>query len=232
MTQLSTPPNASRDEYSVPAYCSLTSALDDESGIDDRFRLYYIYSGNGSITIGSNNILVLTPSLLCVSEKERILVSIDNSLKASVIYFHPSVVNDLFNFSNIRKPREEFSGSTRQDLFLISPFIESSETPSLIMLNPVYEKKIKDLFNNFNNEIAPPLSQYWPCNSRSYLIDLLNIIQRLRSVDNPVPALTGEGEIDRIILYMVNHYVDKITVSDLADHFCTHRKTLSKKFQQ
>jgi AraC-like DNA-binding protein len=230
--QLITPSNADKDEYSVPIYCSLNASLDDNPGLSSRFRLYFIYSGNGSITLGSNSLLILAPSLLCVSEKDSISVLVQNKLKVSVIYFHPSVINDSFDFTIIQRPREEFAGSTRQDLFLISPFIQSPKSPALILLGPGYEQKIRDLFDSFNNEITQPFNQYWPCNARSYLIDLLNIIQRLHSVDNPILASTGESEIDRIILYLTHNYCDKITISDLENLFCTNRTTLSKKFQQ
>ncbi|MFW6366864.1 MAG: helix-turn-helix domain-containing protein, partial [Spirochaetota bacterium] len=230
--RLVTPTDAKEGEYCIPLFCEIDVRRLSNTGADERFRIIYLRKGNAVIRIGNASVILIAPSLLCLSERERMTIREDKTVEASTVFFHPTVVNNAFSFETVRRSREDFYGSERQDLFLLRPFIEAAHMPLPIPLGPATERKMTELFLYLAQETTEPFRQYWPCNSRAYLIEILNIIQRVYSHTDMSEASLYSSEIERIILYIASHFMEKISITDIARLFCTNRTSLSKRFHE
>jgi len=176
-------------------------------------------------------------TLFCINEKESIQFKNCLDVKVKSIYFDPSFINDILNYDNIRGDRKGFSIATVQDCYLLLSFLDREEDHfkgRYEMEEDVFQK-VSRLFGFIDRELAEERDMYWPCRSRSYLLELLVLITRLYdsnkntsgSEPNQIP-----DNISGVINYLNNNYKEKITLQQLATLFTTNRTTLNDQFNK
>jgi AraC family L-rhamnose operon regulatory protein RhaS len=198
------------------------------------FRLIFIYEGTGILKMNDNRILFMAPTVLCLHEKDTLLVEQFHNVKAKTIYFHPVVVNNIFTLEKLRESSEDLSQTEFADYCLLSPFLmEPDRRGEIIQIGLTAEKRIKSFLDRLGNELDTLDNNFWRCRSRSIIYEILSFLQYLYTemdIDNNYKVLENESEIDKVILYLHANYEEKITLNHLTELFHIDRTTLSEEF--
>ena len=225
-----------RGDYKHLLYYCLPNILEENEEYDC-FRLLLIEEGFGTIRVCNHDINFSRHTLFCINEKDSIQFKNCVNVKVKSLYFEPSFINDLLNYNNIRGDRNGFSTATIQDCYLLLSFLYRGEDCFIghyEMEEDVF-LKVSRLFGFIESELVEEKDAYWPCRSRSYLLELLVLITRLfdsnkNSAGNE-PNQIPEN-ISSVINYLNNNYKEKITLQQLAILFTTNRTTLNNQFNK
>lgn len=224
----------SRDiDYSMPMICYEEKEISNNEALNKRFCLIIIESGNGMITINDKSYPFIAPVLFCINESERVVIDKKYNVNIKAIFFHPSIINSILTFENIRKNPDDFPMTAIQDSYLNKYFIDRTNNYyGKINIGPLTYRRIEALFFAFKRETTMQNTDNWPCRSRSFLIEVLflldNVFGENEFLCNDV-AIDDE-ELQQILIYLFNNYNRKITISDLTKEFNINRTTLSEKF--
>ena len=222
------------NKYSIPMGYYEGMEFNNKSAVNSRFCFILIESGSGIIKINNKNIHFIAPVIFCINEKENIIIDKKLNCKIRAIFFHPSGINYALNFDNIRDAPRDFAGTTMEDLYWNICFTRRGDDYSgKISIGPITYKRFEYLFDGFKKESSLQKKEYWPCRTKSYIMELLFLTEKLYS-DNDLASNDVIGEIDdelyQILIYIVNNYNKKITIPILTKEFNINRTTLSEKF--
>lgn len=206
--------------------------------LNTSFCLVLIENGNGIVKINGDNIVFIAPVIFCINENDIILINSNSNsdIKAKIIYFHPSVLNQVFNFKNVRGGSSDFSITEMQDQFLLRTFVEKRDkTHGMFNLEPLICKRLIYLCEQLIKVSAIQKDDSWPCRTRSYLMELLfliaNIEFELKEKEHKIIS-EDEEKISPVLLFLMNNYDKKITISELTKQFNINRTTLSDSFNK
>jgi len=207
----------------------------EENAEYDCFRLLLIEQGSGTICFGDYDMKFSKHTLFCINENDSVQFKNCIDVKVKSIYFEPSFINDILNYDNIRGDKNGFSNATVQDCYLLLSFLYREDDcfkGHYEMEENVFQK-VAHLFGFIERELVEKRDVYWPCRSRSYLLELLVLITRLFDSNKN----TADSELNQIpenissvIHYLNNNYKEKITLQQLATLFTTNRTTLNDQF--
>jgi AraC family L-rhamnose operon regulatory protein RhaS len=206
------------------------------------FRLIFIYEGTGILKMNGNRILFMAPTVVCLNEKDTLIVEKFHNVKARTVYFDPSVINNtftVFTLDNLSEKewdmiRGEMAYTEFADYCLLRPFLNGPvRKGEIIQIGHTAEKRIMGFLDRLGNELETLNNDFWRCRSRSILYEILSFLQYLYTemeIDNNYKVLESENEIDRVILYIHANYEQKITLKSLTELFHINRTTLSEEF--
>lgn len=216
-----------------PIYYSEVPCI-NEMPTDECFHLLLIEQGSGIICFQDCTISFIAPTLLCINEKDLPIFKNCSNVKIKSIYFHPYLINPLFNYKNIRDTEKVFSYTQQEDRYLLLPFIHRDNNyKGLLSMGPDTFSRKSKLFEFIARELHLQRDVYWPCRSRSYFLELLILVTKLFDsnhdlLENNLPSLPES--IDNIVTYLHNNYQDKITLEQLSNMFNTNRTSLNNQF--
>lgn len=220
----------------IPLYHNRSESPAFLSEVENRFRLIFIQSGTGILHIEASKRAFIPPLLLCLDENETVTLQSSSAFSARSIYFHPSFVNNIFTLKNLRDESEEFNISDKRDRNWLIPFFQrNSNYIGILPLTPTLSRYILTIFDALESELAAQRDGYWPCRSRSQLIELLFLIERLYmepEISVTVVLDHTSNLISEIIIYLHTHYSEKVTIADLTSIFHVNRTTLTEQFNK
>ncbi len=240
--------------FAVPLWVNGDEAIEPDLHEGSRFRIIFAQAGSGLIDLGERQLVLIAPALLCLNEVERPKLARNQGLKARAVYFHPSITNGSFDFETLRsgvRP-DGWKESDWQDRHLLEVFIERPGTcgthgdvsSQLMGLGPDSVHQVTRLLRSMAQVLDEQADDYWPCRSRSYLLELLFLVDRLRReprcrmaslpaelVGPPPAGPVSSDDVEGLILYLHTHYPEKITLDQLAREFHSNRTTLSERFR-
>lgn len=211
-------------------------SLNSEQSEKSYFRLYFVEQGSGVISINGRNISIISPACLCVNETEKLGVQGLKNYHIHSVFFAPTVVNENLNFNNIRKSTRELNQSEAMDVYWLQTFLNRSQSYNgTLLIGPSTAQRIFGLMKNIGKELSQQTDGFWPCRTRSFLYELLNLLNTIHL--HPLQGehiFTGEkGElINAVIQYLSENYHQTITISDLTNRFYVNRTTLSEHFHK
>ncbi len=205
-------------------------------GAETRFRLVIVENGTGIVRLNGKCSTFIAPTVFCLNEQDTPQLDQHRDLKAQAIYFHPALINNVFNFENIRSSIP-FEGTPQQDLSLLRAFIDRDATyDGQLHVSPTVIRRLSALFEAIGCELSEQPDGYWPCRSRSIFLEALIIIFRLfmsphgrTSEDHLVESSV---DIDPVIMHLHTHYHEKLTIEVLSRAFHTNRTTLEERFRE
>ena len=181
----------------------------------------------------------MAPALLCLNETELPRLIRQTNLKAQALYFHPRIINGAFDFENVRRDDmpEGWNVSDHQDHHWLAPFVKRGPANALVLtLGPNTVAQVARLFAAVAQGLSQQVDDYWPCRSRSYFLELLFIVDRLRMATDPVcselPSGSRSVDVGELVLYLHSHYGEKISLDGLGREFHSNRTSLSAQFHQ
>lgn len=223
-------------DYSLPMQYYEGSFMDNSEALDLRFSFVLIESGSGFFTINGKQYLYMAPCILCMNEKEHVIIEKTDSLKIKIFYFHPLIINSSLDFVTTRKLPEDCSLTLLQDSYWNKFFVNhASEYYGKISISQITASKLSHLLSSLENEINSQSRENWPCRSRSYFLEALFLLENTFVEDNPFQEPSWEHIDERlcpILLYLYHNYDKKITISEITTLFHINRTTLSQLFQE
>ncbi len=223
-------------EYHIPMKFYNASTLDNKEVMGRRFSLVLIEKGSGMCQIDGKNHYYMAPCLICVNEQEHAVIPASEQLVMKVLFFHPNGINSGMDFEILRKQPEGCPITLIQDIYSLRFFIERKEGFfGKIAVGPTTAKRIAMLMSSFDSETEAQNRDNWPCRSRSLLMEMLFILDHVSMEENPLDDPTLESIDDKlgpILVYIYNHYEEKISIEQLTNMFHLNRTTLSKMFQE
>lgn len=221
--------------WSIPLWHNPGEALSPDMGAGTRFRLAWVEDGTGILRLGERRVSLAAPVLLCLNETERPRLLQGQHLQARAIYFHPNLINHVFTFENVRGEDGSLSVIEQEDRRWLKTFVERGAAyHGAVPLEPVPAQRTRALFNALAQVLAQQTQWGWACRARSYLLELLFLLEHLRSVPWPVAEefmFDPPYDINPVVTYLHTHYQEKITISQLARIFNTNRTTLAEQFR-
>lgn len=201
--------------------------FDNRECKDNRFCMIFLERGTMEIRWDERKKLLESgPLLFCINEKEHI--SIQASEPVEVVVFHPHVLNSAFDFGNIRENKNKFSVSEQQDCYFLTPFLERTKrTGGAYCMDGFSAKRVAVLIQQFEREITLQDTDYWPCRSRSCLMEILSLVLNSKEEQE---GDSGEKLISEVRSYLISHMEEKIKISDLTKEFHKNRTDLSRLF--
>lgn len=222
-------------KYELPMQCYEGHFLDNAEALDFRFSIVLIEKGSGFLSIDGKSLFYMSPCVLCINEKEHIIINEDEKPELKVFYFHPHIINSSLDFTTIRKLPENCPLTLFQDSYWKKFFIyRDANFFGKISVGPLTAKRLSLFISKINCEITEQCRDNWPCRSRSFLMEILftldNVSAEEISPEAPLFCQVKE-EFSPVLLYIYNNYEQKLTVEDISKKFSINRTSLSKMFQ-
>ena len=220
----------------VDIYPERTTLLPDYINDVTTYKLIILENGILQIKSDGADIEVKAPAVIMLSQKDKLDYRIMQSIKADILFFKPSVIRDEFSFERIDKGEfEKTVGQViYQDFILIRFFKEFPELKDRIIALPMNGlKRLKDMFTSCEVELKGQRDGFWPCRSRSYLMEILYFIVYSYIEVSPDSEESNENaEFSKITEYLNEHIDEQITLETLTKEFMINRNKLNEIFEK
>ncbi|WP_433945587.1 helix-turn-helix domain-containing protein [Paenibacillus sp. SN-8-1] len=202
------------------------------------YQMILIEEGNGMVEVGTQVYPILSPAVYCYHPQEQIRLTAGTTLQYYLLCFSPDVLNERLGGLPVVQD-EDVHGLTvtdSQDLWLLEPFRERQDGYcGSVPLDPASARHVAELLQEMGTNLSDQPDYYWPCRSRSYLMELLFLIRRSyqRAVFTPaaVPYHVSDS-VKPILEYLHTHYKEKIKLEDLTSAFHLNKTTLGEQFKR
>lgn len=206
------------------------------------FRLIFIYEGTGIFKMNDKRVLFMAPTVICLNDKDTLIIEQLHNVKAKTFYFDPVVVNNAFTISTlemysgkqVESAHDEMTQTEFADYCLLRPFLTGPiREGEIIQIGLTAGRRIMGFLDRLSKELETLDNDFWRCRSRSIIYEILSFLQYLYTemeIDNNYKVLEGENEIDKVVLHIHANYEQKITLNSLTELFHINRTTLSEEF--
>ena len=215
--------------FSLPM--SLSPSLAWPRGDEPYFALVFVERGTLTVRAGSGEwaacpgpvVLLLRPGHsvrdVCVSGGE-----------ATSLVFRLDALNSTY-----ARVGKDHAVPDVPDLFFLRPFRELPPRGFLARgVSLAFARKLSSTFRNLDIQLNRDQGEYWPCLSRSYLLESLILMERNGYVDaEPLPAMHPEpqGLAGKVYEYLHLSYADRLSLDGIASRFATNRTDLNEAFR-
>lgn len=205
----------------------------------DCFAIGLIRAGAGVLGFDGAVVPVAAPALFILDERTRPVLRNGHALQLSTLYFNPAYINDALRPGVLHDEtaRRELSGSTKQDYFLLEPFIKHSGAQGVFPLPAHLAERVASLLDAVITQTGDQPDKFWPCRGRAFLIELLFQLRLLQADTTPALALPSMPEdartirVGRALNYVQERYQQDFTLGELARNCATNRTTLNAEFR-
>lgn len=199
---------------------------------DQVHKLLIVDEGSMNIHFGDSKKVVIAPAVILLGD-ERVTFSDVTDVSMTTVYFRSTEVRDEFTGERIKSGEfdREMGKTIYQDYLLVKGFTDPGSN-KVIAVSPSSYGKISKLAHCIKNELTEQADGYWPCRSRSFLMELLYSINYLH-VENKVLDVRemSDGDlVDEIKQYLNEHISEKVALEDILKEYSMNRNTLNKIF--
>lgn len=205
------------------------------SDVCDTDSYKIVLLNKGSLSVGIDNVQrrAIAPSVILAGNEAVTFTDLKN-VSMTVVYFKPTEVRDEFETAQIGAGvfENQFGKTIYQDYLLIKDFTKYNETGKRVLnLSPSFGRKLSKLADCISDELSIQADGYWPCRSRSFLMELLYNIKYICDEDKSEVEEQSDSElVGEIMQYLSEHIADRITVADISKHFSINRNRLNDIF--
>lgn len=228
--------------------------ISKEINDNNTYKLLVVDKGSLTMDCGGVKQMVAAPALILLSEEE-VFFTEGNGLFTTTVFFQPTEIRDEFTFDRIQSGEfEKAQGKTLyQDYLLVKSFQRWEDKPNRILpLGLSAYAKIKKTMGLLEDELALQEDGFWPCRSRSYLMELLYFVGYVCDISNPrlemekpeKEKVNGDSRIfytqvndavkdqmvGQMIQYLNEHLADKVTLEELVKKFSMNRNRINELF--
>lgn len=200
----------------------------------EMYKLLIVDEGSMTIRCGQSKKIVVAPAIVLLSDEE-ISFADEKDVELTVVYFKGTEVRDEFTRERVKSGEfeNEVGRVIFQDYLLIQEFDFVKDIKDKVKaLKPSAYIKISKLVANIGNELNNQVDGFWPCRSRSYLMELLYYIRFLHSDNDTVDVKekTSSDMVSDIIEYLSEHISERVTVEDIVKEYSINRNILNQIF--
>lgn len=207
-----------------------------EENISDRFRLIFIPKGVGTIKTDLGLSPFIAPTLCCINETESIKIQSSQDYKILELVFHPEFLNPFFDYKSLRlSPQAYIEGDPQEAAWLNAFSKRLTNYKGIINISSVISLRVENLLYQIDKELSDQRDWYWPCRTRSLLLELLLVIDRVYVgplADDTITVTEDYKIINDIIIYLLKHYQEKISLTQLTEEFGINRTSLNEYFKK
>lgn len=201
------------------------------SQIKDRFRIILIKKGHATFTNGTKSQLVTAPAVLALNTDDIAGLSKSDGLEMDVVYFSPFCYDRYNNETDL----EDWKKNLGHDFYYFRPFFERDENfIGAVSIPQNMAPHVQKLIDSTDSILVNQPDDYWPCRSRSFLLELLitvnTVYSELENFSNPVMTKATE-KVQKIVEWINDNYRNKISLEDITREFSTNKTTLNQCFK-
>ncbi len=201
---------------------------------NENYKIIILEKGALEIRNGNEFCTVKAPALIQLSQKDKPDYRVLMNIKAFILFFNPTVIREEFVFDKLDSGEFEktWGSSFYQDYVLIRDFAEATlaERVNELTLNSL--KRLKELYMSTEKELTEQRDGFWPCRSRSYLMELLYYIEYTFYVNSSEEETPGQDDFALITDYMNEHIEEQITLDTITKKFAINRNKLNELFMK
>lgn len=207
-----------------------------EENITDRFRLIYILKGSGIIETAAGFSTFIAPTLCCINETETVKIQSTQKFETIELVYHPEFLNPTYNYQSLRLKPKVYIDQDPQEAAWLNAFTQRLPNFKGIMnINSGISLRIETILRQINKELTDQRDWYWPCRTRSLLLELLLVIDRIYVepvIDDVILVSEKYKSINEIIMFLLSNYQEKIQLSQLTKRFNINRTSLNEYFKE
>ncbi len=220
----------------VDIYPDRCNAIPEYINDDSTYKIIILEKGILEITSSGEKREVKAPAIIGLTQYDKLECRVIQSIKAFIIFFKPSVIRDEFTYERIDANEFDKMGGTLifQDYILIRPFRFFDNVCAHVIPIPLNGlKRLKELFTIMEKQLKGQRDGFWPCRSRSYLIEILHfIIYSYVEVSPEDPYDSEQDDFSQITEYLNEHIADQITLETVTKKFAINRNKLNDLFMK
>ena len=218
----------------VDIYPERSNKLPEYINDPDNYKIIILEKGTLEIRSEGRTRTVKAPALIGLSQKDVLDYKILQGIKACILFFKPTVIRDEFTYERIDSGEfnEAWGTSIFQDYILIRYVAQSTNVCDQAVELPLNGlKRLKELYTSAEKELHGQKDGYWPCRSRSYLMELLYyIVYTFIEVAPGEEVSPEQEEFSKITEFLNEHIDEQITVETVTKKFAINRNKLNGIF--
>lgn len=220
----------------VDIYPERSDKLPEYINDPQNYKVIILEKGSLEIRSEGQTRVVKAPALIGLSQKDVLDYKILQGIKVCILFFKPTVIRDEFTYDRIDSGEfnEAWGTSIYQDYILIRAVTYSTNVCDRAIEIPLNAlKRLKELYSAAEKELHGQKDGFWPCRSRSYLMELLFYIVYTfveASPDNEVSP--EQDDFSKIAEYLNEHIDEPITVETVTKKFAINRNKLNDIFMK
>lgn len=201
------------------------------------FRIIVIEEGTGIIKTNEKKIIIHAPYIFLLNDEETIHMECLNEMKLHVVFFHPKILDNKFEFSYIKQAsRKDVTDPEVQNLYLFNPFlVRDGSLPNHYKLTNIMLHRFLNLMDGMQDKLENQDTYFWICGGRSYLLEMLCYLSKFPLATVPIMEEVVDSKTDvlkEILLFIHTYYAEKITLKTLVEHFNINRTTINEIFKK
>ena len=220
----------------VDIYPERSDKLPEYINDPDNYKIIILEKGTLEIKSKGRTRTVKAPALIGLSQKDVLDYKIIQSIKACILFFKPTVIRDEFTYERIDSGEFDKAWGTSifQDYILIRSVALGTNVCDHVLELPLNGlKRLKELYTSAEKELHGQKDGYWPCRSRSYLMELLYyIVYTFIEVAPDDEESPEQEEFSKITEYLNEHIDEQITVETITKKFAINRNKLNEIFMK
>ncbi len=204
------------------------------------FSLLYISEGKMLCGINKESNIFYAPALVCISNKDMVskLTMATNS-KISIVYFDTEFLAK--NMSMESMFNESFINIVDQHYHLqLAPFVEKRLSNKCFILDRPLSQRFTRIICKLKLQIIRQPDFYWLCRSRSCLMEILSIIERMLYDNSDTDYekrfdykyKEGWKDLESIMTYVNSNLNKHITLEELYKKFYINVQRIEKLFNK
>lgn len=199
--------------------------------INDKSLYKVLVLNEGTITLTEENCqrIVSAPALILLSGK-KLRSTCSKGTRTTTVYFRPTEIRDEFTIDRVESG--EFEAEEGRTIYQDYLLVHSFDCKVLPLSISSHDKLLKTIAS-MNYELTEQHDGYWPCRSRSYLMEFLYFIRYVCSSytnENIRNTTVIDNSVGDIIQYLNEHISEKITLDDIMKKFSINRNKLNELF--
>lgn len=220
----------------VDIYPERSDKLPEYINDPENYKVIILEKGSLEIRSEGQTRVVKAPALIGLSQKDVLDYKVLQGIKVCILFFKPTVIRDEFTYDRIDSGEfnEAWGTSIYQDYILIRAVTYSTNVCDRAIEIPLNAlKRLKELYSAAEKELHGQKDGFWPCRSRSYLMELLFYIVYTfveASPDNEVSP--EQDDFSKIAEYLNEHIDEPITVETVTKKFAINRNKLNDIFMK
>ncbi len=220
----------------------------------DTYKILALDEGTISFESGGLKKSVTAPAIFMLTDEE-VSFSPGKGVSTTTVFLKTTEVREEFTPERISSGEfeTEFGRTIYQDYLLIKSFNKEPNKSNTVLIPGLsaYARILK-IIRLMNHELTQQSDGYWPCRSRSYLIELLSFISYVcakpaahvvnekqddvKAISDLCATYAGANDsisddmVSEIIQYLSEHIGDKVSLEDIMKEFSINRNRLNELF--
>lgn len=219
-------------EFPVSITSDVTKLEENEAA--QYYKILFLDGKHSEVILNGERLSLLGTSLICLNEQDRLEFTGSHSEEeVQILFFQPEVFNGNLTFETCNQ-NGGLSVTDSQDAYYFKRFRWDAQIEQKVLyLNESVLPLVRKKFKAIHELLKVQATEYWPCMSRTNILELLFCIAGLEDRKKEDYLVETDSKLaTEVISYLQLHYEEKITLEELAVKFGTNRTTLNEEFKE